>query len=123
MPEYRTLFQKAPSQSAALEVLIGVHARGVHIPALEQLLEAAASTEQLGRYASIGRGEAQYVLEKYPGRIVGLAPGVLESLPDQAIPLLLSSALSGARKMGDDLNRSLPFRMFEDNYDLSFSRA
>ena len=117
---YQELFGQALSKADALEVLIGVHARGTDIPELERLLEANASTEQLGRYASIGRREAEYVLEKYPGRIVGLAFGVLESLPDKAIPLLLSNALNGACKIGDDLNRSLPFRMFEDNYDLSF---
>ena len=120
LSSYQELFGQALSKSDALEVLIGVHARGSDIPELERLLEANASTEQLGRYASIGRREAEYVLEKYPGRIVGLAFGVLESLPDRVIPLLLSNALNGARKIGDGLNFSLPFRMFEDNYDLSF---
>ena len=120
LSSYQELFDQALSKSAALEVLIGVHARGAYIAELERLLEASASAEQLCHYASIGPSEARYILEKYPDRIVGFASGVLESLPDRAIPLLLSNALNGARKIGDDLNRSLPFRMFEDNYDLSF---
>lgn len=120
LPSYLALFDKASSKSDVLEVLIGARARGTNIPALERLLEIHASVEQLSRYASIGPGEARYVLEQYPDRIVGLAFGILESLPERAVPLLLSSAVNGAREMGADLNRPLPFRMFKDNYDLPF---
>ena len=139
---YEGLFRSAPSLSDALEVLIGAHARGAYIPELERLLEANASPEQLGSYASIGSGEARYVLEQYPDRIVGTAFGVLEHLPDRAIPLLLSHACSDAprrdlsRKEQEDYNAQLAylnlkkkgtrgnslFRGFGDNSALSLRK-
>ena len=120
LSSYQILFGQAPSESEALEVLIGVRACGAHILELERLLEANASTEQLGRYASIGPREAEYVLGKYSGRIVGLAFGVLESLPDKAIPLLLSHAVRDAQASNNELNyplydnSNLPIRKLED---------
>ena len=103
LPSYLALFDEASSQADALEVLIGAHARGAYIPDLERLLQAIASPEQLGSYASIGPREARHVLEQYPDRIVGTAFGILEHLPDRAIPRLLSHALSDAPRR--DLSR------------------
>ena len=121
LPSYLALFDKAPSQSDALKVLIDAHARGADIPELERLLEAYASPEQLGHYARIGSGEARCVLEQYPDRLVGTAFGVLEHLPDRAIPLLLSHALSDAprrdlsRKEQEDYDAQLAYWKRQDS--------
>ena len=137
LPSYLALFDGASSRSDALEVLIGAHAHGASIPKLEQLLQAIASPEQLGKYANIGPGEARYVLEQYPERVVGTAFGVLEHLPERTISLLLSHACSDAprrdlsRKEQEDYNAQLAywkqqgsqdndlFRGLEDNSTLS----
>ena len=96
---FLTLVERAED---ALDTLMGARARGASIPDLEDRLEQLAarlrdhsSTSLWSKYASLGPTETRYVVERHPGRLLGVAREALEQDPERVIPRLLDQVSAG----------------------------
>ncbi|MXY08376.1 MAG: hypothetical protein F4Y61_06980 [Rhodothermaceae bacterium] len=107
------LIDQAHSIAEVAETVMGVSVYDGDIPEtlLQDLVERAGDVETFRRYVSIGRRQAQWILERHPEMILDVGASALGSAPMEAIPLLLKAAVTAPRLLhrGD----SEPLRLIE----------
>ena len=112
-----------PNRTDAFDTLIGAYARGARIPGLEQWLEEENSTRLWSEYASLGPGEAGYVLDRHPELIGEVADSALMHFPQKAIPMLLTRAGSEARSGTVSETALRPFEEWIERGSLGWEEA
>ena len=88
--DHRPLLELLGNPKDAIEALIGARSRGASIPNLLSLLEGVDSPELWSHYASLGRSEAAYVIDRHPEFILTVAQSGLRYFPEKVIPMLLA---------------------------------
>ena len=96
-----SLLAQAPNLTEAVLTIVGARARGATIPQhfLTGLLEKINSDEIWIQYAGLGQDETVWILQHYPGKVVGIALPALHRAPDITIPLLLQNAVGNNREL------------------------
>lgn len=99
MPGWRRLFDTAPSQGDAVEVIVEAIAPGCALPnsEIQGLLANHGSSRAWSLYASLGPEQARWALEHYPNSFLDLAEQALRVIPAETIPLLFAKAEESAR--------------------------
>ena len=107
------LVDRALSIADAAETVMGVSVCRGDIPEilLQDLVKRAGDAETFRRYVSIGRRQALWFLERHPEMILSVGESALGSAPVEAIPLLLTAAVTAPRLLHrEDLE---PLRLIE----------
>ena len=109
-----SLLTQAPNLSEAAHSILGAKARGATIQQhfLTGLFDQINSNEVWAHYAWLGREEASWILQHYPGKIGGIALPALHSAPDIAIPSLLRDAVGDKRELHSTPEH--PLRLIND---------
>ena len=85
------LIAQAHSNPDVAETIMGasVHHNNVSETLLQELVERAGDARTFGLYASIGRQQTLWLLEKHPEILLVIGRNALMSAPEEVIPLLL----------------------------------
>ena len=105
------LLNQSPNIDQTVLTLVGAKSRGAPIPYLEQWLERSQSADIWGAYASLGKSEAQHVIQSRPVLIVELSWALLTARPAETIPFLLDAAVGDERQL--HANPGHPLRRLE----------
>ncbi|MFL6196460.1 MAG: hypothetical protein ACJ75H_19925 [Thermoanaerobaculia bacterium] len=91
---YQELIKKAPSLGRAVEALIAAKSLGAEIPAqeLRHLAADLGSLRVWNGLAQLSEQDARWVFENYPGDVLDIGFGLLNSIPRLAIPKILERA-------------------------------
>lgn len=94
----------------ALATLINARACGASVPDLEDRIEKTNDPSLWLKYASLGKREVDFVLDRHPELIIELAGPSLFYTPKRAIPMLLSEAAkdNGGRGFDSSLDWTGP---------------
>lgn len=111
---YRELLAQESYPPQAVETLVAAALRRVAVPAddLRELVSRHGPVEAWQGLAYLGRSEACWVLEHFPGPLGDVAPSALEGAPEAAIQRLLGAATEAEGALHS--TPAHPLRILED---------
>jgi hypothetical protein len=111
--DFGLMFDRVESVSTAVEAIMSCLARGGKLPTSEaRLLLAQGGARAWALYAHLGREQALWVLENYPGESVDIVIPVLDFAPEEGLARLFKEAYPPPENLGSTPGH--PLRIIRD---------
>lgn len=100
--DYQDLIGSVPHLGKTVESLLETKALGAAVPSqeLRDLVLTSQSENAWRKLAQLSEIEAHWVLENYPGNLLGVASSLLRLIPREVIPRIIQRAAEPTKKTG-----------------------
>jgi hypothetical protein len=101
------LMAAAPDKASMAETLVGAMSRGAKVPRIIDILEEVGSWGAWHDYASLGKEESRFVLNRHPEMLSEVGQATLHFAPEETLPLLFRAAVGDERNLGNAVDHPL----------------